>query len=280
MILIDLNQVMISGLLAHIGPKDKIQEDLIRHVVLNVIRSNVKKFKGEYGDVILCCDNRNYWRKKIFPYYKAHRKQDRAKSPLDWNSIFKTLNIIRDELKTYFPYKVIDVESAEADDVIATLAPRLSISEKVVIISSDKDFVQLQKYPNIKQYNPMLNIFVTSTNPVKDLKEKIIRGDKGDGIPNILSGDSVFVNNVRQAPITSKKLDGWIEQAPKECFTEDVYRNYLRNETLISFDKIPEDIGKAIITEYENCKQATKQTMYKYFLEKKLITLLEVIDEF
>jgi 5'-3' exonuclease len=277
--LVDLNQVMISGLLAQVNVRQKLEEDLIRHIVLNTLRSNVKKFR-EYGEVILCCDSRNYWRKQIYPHYKAHRKDAREKSPLDWNMIFKVLNRIKQDLKENFPYKVIEVDGAEADDIIGTLAPRLSASERVLILSSDADFKQLQRYDNVKQYNPMLGIYVTSKHPTKDLKEKIIRGDKGDGIPSILSADDVFVAGRRQPPISKKKLDVWLENSPKDCLSEEEYRNYIRNDTLINFDNIPTAIKENIIKEYDESKPSTKQKLYKYFVENKLISLLECIEDF
>lgn len=279
-ILIDLNQVMISSVIAHVNPKFPIEENLIKHVALNSIRANVKKFKHEFGEAILCCDSRSYWRKEYFPHYKAHRKSAREKSPLDWNLIFKVLNGLKQDLKDHFPYKVIEVDGAEADDVIGTLVPRLSAHEKVIIISSDKDFVQLHKYPNVKQYNPMLSVYVTSKDPSRDLKEKIIRGDTGDGIVNILTNDDALVMKVRQRPISKKKLEEWLDQDPKVCFSEEVYRNYQRNDTLINFDRIPENIRLNIVSEYENTQPSTKQKLYKYFVEKKMINLLEVIDEF
>lgn len=278
-ILVDLQMVMISGLLAQVNSRQKLEEDFIRHVVLNTLRSNVKKFR-EYGEVILCCDSRNYWRKQIYPHYKAHRKNAREKSPLDWNMIFKVLNRIKQDLKDNFPYKVIEVDGAEADDVIGTLAPRLSASERVLILSSDADFKQLQRYDNVKQYNPMLGIYVTSKHPTKDLKEKIIRGDKGDGIPSILSADDVFVAGRRQPPISKKKLDVWLENNPKDCLSEEEYRNYIRNDTLINFDNIPTAIKENIIKEYDESKPSTKQKLYKYFVENKLISLLECIEDF
>jgi len=277
--LVDLNQVLLSGLLAQVNARQKLEEDLIRHIALNTLRSNVKKFR-EYGEVILCCDSRNYWRKQIYPHYKAHRKSAREKSPLDWNLIFKVLNKIKQDLKENFPYKVIEVDGAEADDVIGTLAPRLSASEKVLILSSDADFKQLQRYDNVKQYNPMLGIYVTSKHPIKDLKEKIIRGDKGDGIPSILSPDDVFVAGRRQPPISKKKLDVWLENSPKDCLSEEEYRNYIRNDTLINFDNIPTAIKENIIKEYDESKPSTKQKLYKYFVENRLINLLECIEDF
>ena len=280
MILIDLNQVMISGLLSQVKYNQKLEEDFIRHIVLNSLRSHIKKFK-EYGSVVLCCDSKNYWRKSVFPHYKSHRKEAREKSQLDWNLIFKCLNKIKAELKENFPYKVIEVDGAEADDIIGTLVPRLSSIEKVLIVSSDADFKQLQKYNNVKQYNPMLGVFVKSPNPAKELKEKVIRGDKGDGIPSILSNDDVFVIGKRQSPISSKKLEEWLNQDPKQfCSSEEIYRNYKRNDVLINFDNIPEEIKTNIVSEFDVVTPATKQKLYKFFVENKLISLLDCIEDF
>lgn len=277
--LVDLNQVMISGLLTQVNSKQYLEEDLIRHIVLNTLRSNIKKFK-DYGDIVLCCDSRTYWRKEFYPHYKAHRKTAREKSPLDWNLIFKVLNKLKQDLKDNFPYKVIEVEGAEADDIIGTLTPRLSSSEKVLILSSDADFKQLQKYDNVKQYNPMLGVYVTSKNPVKELKEKVLRGDSGDGIPSILSADDTFIIGKRQSPISKKKLEVWLENNPKEVLTEEQYRNYYRNDTLINFEHIPDYIKENIISEYDSFIPASRQKLYKYMVENKLIALLEDLQDF
>lgn len=281
-ILIDTNQVFISSIHSQVSSNKfrQLEEDLVRHIVLNALRGHIKKFKAEYGNVILCLDSRKYWRKEVFPHYKSHRKENREKSDLDWNLIFKVLNELKEDLKKHFPYKVIEIDGAEADDIIGTLAPRISNYEKVVIVSSDKDFIQLQKYGNIKQYNPMLNVYVTSKDPVLDLKEKIIRGDRGDGIPNILSSDDAFVANKRQSPITKKKLDSWLNQEAKSVLNEEQYRNYVRNDILINFDNIPENIRANIVSEYEVPKNGTKNSLYKYFVSKGLISLIECIDEF
>lgn len=280
MILVDLNQVMMSAILAQINPKDQVNEDLVRHIVINAIRSNVKKFK-EYGDVVLCCDSRTYWRKEVYPHYKAHRKSAREKSPLDWNAIFKVLNKVKEDLKENFPYKVIEVDRAEADDIIGTLVPRFSTSEKIVIISSDADFKQLHKYSDVKQYNPMLGVYVKSPNPKKDLKEKIIRGDKGDGIPSMLSADDTFIVGKRQSPISKKKLELWLEQDPKTfCESEEIYNNFKRNDLLINFDNIPKEIRDNIINEFESSQIPSKQKLYKYLLNNKLVSLLECIEDF
>ena len=279
MILVDLNQVLLAGLMAQIAnQKGKLDEHLIRHMVLNVIRNHVKNFKTEYGEVVLCCDNRKYWRKEYFPFYKANRKKNRDKSSLDWHMIFDILAKLKVELKENFPYKVIDVEGAEADDIIGTLVPRHAPHEKILILSSDGDFLQLQQNYNVKQYNPSQKKYIISPNPIMDLKEKIIKGDKGDGIPNVLSPSDCFVRDLRQKPITQKVLDKLMSESYLEQ-DETTKANFIRNATLIDLSFIPKEIKEKIINTYEETKPA-KGKLLNYFIEHKLKNLMEVIEEF
>lgn len=279
MLLIDLNQVVLSGLLVQISPKDVLNEDLIRHIVLNTLRNNIKKFK-EYNEVIICCDSRNYWRKKYYKHYKSHRKEIREKSALDWNLIFKTLNQIKQDLREYFPYKVVEVDGAEADDVIAVLTSRHSMSESVLILSSDSDYKQLHQYKNVKQYNPTLGVYVKSHDPVSELTEKVIKGDRGDNIPNILSNDDVFLTKTRQKPITAKLLQSLLNSGVESQLTEEQLLNYKRNRILIDFNFIPLDIKTNIIAEYENVTPSPRKNIYNYMVKNKLSMLLEHIGDF
>ena len=281
MILVDLNQVLLAGLMAQISAQKNttLNEDLIRHMVLNIIRTHVKNFKGEYGEVVLCCDNRKYWRKEYFPFYKANRKKTREKSDLDWHLIFDMLAKFKQELRETFPYKVIDVEGAEADDIIGTLVPLYCRNEKILILSSDGDFLQLQNYPNVKQYNPSLKKYVKSENPPLELKEKIIRGDKGDGIPNIFSPGDCFVRELRQKPITKNILDKLLKEESKDQ-EESIRTNWIRNATLIDLSFIPNEIRERIINTYDETKPASRQKLLNYFMEHKLKNLMDVIEEF
>ena len=282
MILVDFNQVAISNLMEQIGSsKTAVDESLVRHMILNTIRTYVKKFKAEFGpNIIIACDNKKYWRREIFPYYKANRKKSRESSGHDWNSIFECLNKIRDELREHSPYKVIEVDTAEADDIIAVLSIKHSANEKVMILSSDKDFAQLQKYPNVEQYSPILKKFIKEPLPSAQLKQLVIRGDKSDGIPNILSKDDVFVEGVRQKPITEAKIINWMNQKPEEFCTEEMLRNYNRNEMLIDLTRIPENLKQNIIDTYESSKGRTRQEFMNYMVANRLKNLIEVIDEF
>ena len=286
MILVDLNQVLLAGLMAQLSKQKgvKLDEDLIRHLVLNILRMHLKTFRNEYGEVVLCCDNRKYWRKEFFPFYKAGRKATREKSALDWHLIFELLAKLKQELKENFPYKVIDVDGAEADDIIGTLAPRYAAHQKVLILSSDGDFLQLQQYgPNIKQYNPAQKKFIKSQNPLVELKEKIIRGDKGDGIPNIFSSSDCFVRGLRQKSISEDKLNKLLKEdmdKTSDLIDSNALTGFSRNKTLIDLTCIPVEIKEKIINTYDDSKPASKQKMFNYFIQYRLKNLMEVIEDF
>ena len=282
MILVDLNQVLLSGLMAQISKQKgvKLDESLVRHMILNILRMHIRNFRKDYGDVVLCCDNRKYWRKEYFPFYKAGRKKTREKSDLDWHLIFDMLAKFKSELRENFPYKVIDVEGAEADDIIGTLVPIYAPHQKILILSSDGDFLQLQNYgSNVKQYNPAQKKFVKSEKPIEELKEKIIRGDKGDGIPNMFSPSDCFVRDLRQKPITKGILDKYLKEDVAN-YNETDKANYARNATLIDLTFIPKEIKEKIINTYDETKPASRQKLLNYFIENKLKNLMDVIEEF
>lgn len=282
MIIFDYHQVAISNLMEQIGSsKSSVDESLVRHMILNTIRTYVKKFKSTHGpEVIIACDTKNYWRRGIFAHYKAGRKKARDSSGHDWNSIFECLHKIREELREHSPYKVVEVETCEADDIIAVLAQKYSATQKVMILSSDKDFAQLQRFPNVEQYSPILKKHIKEPFPLLQLKQLVIRGDKGDGIPNILSADDVFVVGGRQRPITEAKIINWLNQDPTVFCEGEMLRNYMRNEALIDLTKIPENLQKMILDKYEESQGKTKQVFMNYMIANRLKNLIEVIDEF
>ena len=282
MIIFDYQQIAISNLMEQIGSsKSSVDETLVRHMILNSLRTYVKKFRATHGpDIVIACDNRNYWRRDIYPHYKAGRKKARASSGHDWSSIFDSLNKIREELKEYSPYKVLDIDGAEADDVIGVLVQKFAATEPIMILSSDKDFAQLQRYPNVEQYSPILKKYIKEPFPLVQLKQLIIRGDKSDGIPNILSSDDVFITGGRQKPITENKIIAWLNQEPKQFCNEDMLRNFSRNEVMIDLTKIPESLKENIINSYETTKGRTKQEFMNYMIANRLKNLIEVAHEF
>lgn len=285
MVIIDFSQVMLSNIMVQLGnhTNAQIDENMCRHMVLNSIRLYKNKFGAEYGKLVIACDATNYWRRQAFPYYKANRKKSQASSELDWKAIYECLNKIRDELTEYFPYSVVRVDTTEADDIIATLCAEYgNTNEKIMIVSGDKDFQQLQRFMNVRQYNPVMKKFVVCNDPDRFLKEHIIKGDAGDGIPNYLSIDSSFVLNIRQKPIMSKKLNELLNKNPEEfCSSLEQLRNYKRNEQLIDLSKIPPEVHAKIMEAYN--QQSTKGSNPKlmdYFIVNRLKNLMEHLNEF
>jgi hypothetical protein len=259
--------------------KAPVEESLVRHMVLNTIRANVRKFR-DYGEVVIACDNKHYWRRDVFPNYKSNRKKARADSGHDWASIFDCMSKVRSELKQNAPYKVIDVEGAEADDVIGVLVRKYAANEKIMILSSDKDFVQLQVSPNVSQYSTTLKKAIKSDNPARQLKELIISGDKSDGIPNILSPDNSIVEGIRQKAITKVRLAEMLNTNITTDGNDELKRNWSRNQQLIDLSFIPTNVVQSILSTYEEVKPATKQQFMNYLIANRLKNLLEVIDEF
>ena len=278
---------MISNLMVTLSRDSMdLSEDLVRHMVLNSLRGHNKKFRKEYGEMIIACDSKNVWRREVFPNYRAGRKANRAKSEHDWNAIFSMLHNIKDEIKNFLPYKVIEIETAEADDIIATLVNRLqrqtgpNHAKKVLILSGDKDFIQLHN-ANVRQYNPVLSKFVgKDETPSIYIKEHILKGDRSDGVPNVLSDDNVFVEEGRrQRPLSKKKIEAWVNEMIM-TFTEEEQKNYNRNRQLIDLSCIPPELEAKIINEFNDVKVASRDKILNYFITKKLKTLIEVIDEF
>ena len=284
MILVDLNQVMISNMMMQIGNHKNAQIDvfMLRHMILNTLRANRKKFNQEFGELVIACDDKNYWRRKSFPYYKANRKKSRDESELDWSAIFNALNTIREELKTFFPYKVIQIDTAEADDIIGTIVHNEGTllnngSEQILILSGDKDYIQLHTYANVKQYDPTRKRWIKHSSPEKFLYEHIIKGDSGYGVPNILSADNCLVVGERQRPVTKKRLAEWDNINNMQ---EEVKRNYMRNKSLIDLTEIPANIKEQIMDKWLDVNEKDRSQLFNYFIKNKLKNLMEVISEF
>ena len=288
MILMDYSQIAIAAFFTQ-GVIKTPQEDLIRHVTLNTIRSYVQKFSGTYGQPVMCADGKNTWRKQFFPYYKASRVKSREESDVDWKLIFDTLTKIYQEMDSIPLYPCIRLDGAEADDVIAVLSEiSFRNSEKTVIISSDHDFAQLQKYDGIVQFSPSKNVFIKEKDPSVFLLEHIIRGDTGDGIPNIFSDDDCLVDETKRQSVASKKrVDMFVDFIFNSLDDRQIQnawkRNYDRNKTLIDFQYIPRHVSETIKDEYEHKvvhHEPNRGLFLNYLVENRCRMLIKSIEEF
>lgn len=279
MIVIDFNQVVIANFFASVGnhTNTEITLESMRELALNSIRHSSKKFKKVYGDVVLACDSRKSWRKEFFPYYKASRRDKRSESDVDWRSLYDSLDTIKLEIKDNVPARLVEVEGAEADDIIAILCEKVQ-DQDIVIVSADKDFKQLQRFDRVDQYDPIRAKWVTEDNPEAFLHEHILKGDIGDGIPNVLCHDDHYVAKGRRRMVTEKVKERLSD--PSYIADEMERRNYHRNKTLIDFSCIPEDLKSQIWKEINNVRPATKSDLKRYFMKHRLREFVDLIEDF
>ena len=296
MILVDYSQTALSAILSfqrELKGNDADVVNLIRHVILSSLQNIKKKHGREYGQLVICADGRNYWRRDIFPHYKAGRKKTRDASGLPWTLIFDTMSSIRDDLQENFPYKVIHYDRAEADDTIAVLCKWTQdndliqegleeSSQKVLIISSDHDFKQLHRFSNVRQWSPKIKkLMVAETDymTVGHIQHIVRAGD--DGIPSVLSPDDFFVNkedNGRATPVTKKILAKFSD---RNNLNDSEKSRFDRNQRLIDFEFIPAEVSEEIIHKYINSKVVNdKMRIMNYLIKNKCRLLLDHIEEF
>ena len=275
MILVDMNQIGIANVMMHLNmtKASTVDGDMVRHMILNSLRMYRERFHDEYGEMVICYDSKHYWRRDYFPQYKMNRKKVRDDSSHDWNNIFECLNAIKEELTEFFPYKVIEVYGAEADDIIGVLCT--GGQEKILILSGDKDFIQLHNHM-VSQYSPITKKMVHDNDPCKYLREHIMKGDTSDGVPNILSPDNTFTDSLRQRPLGKKK----IAKISHDVMTDEVKRNHQRNTKLIDLSEVPEKLSDEIMVAYNEAPEGDRSKLLNYFIDKRLKNLMESIGDF
>lgn len=296
MLIMDFSQVAISTIMAELKNTNNadISVPLVKHMILNNIRSNRQKFYREYGELVIACDSRHYWRKEIFPHYKASRKKNRKESIYNWDQIYTAIDEMKADLASYFPYAFIEVHGAEADDVISTLV-RWTLDndlvdnglesgpQPVMVLSGDHDFVQLQKYPHVQQYSPIQKTFVKADiSPDMMLREHILRGDTGDGIPNVFSAeDTLVTDGKRQKSIFEKDMVGWRTKSIDAWEGTPQWDRVQKNRQLIDLSYTPEDIQDQIVAKYlEDRAGRNRSQLLNYFMKHKMPLLLECAGDF
>lgn len=297
--ILDLKSVMIANLMVGLSKAPKgsvmLDEGILRHMILSQML-NIRRQYKEY-EFVVACDMTNSWRRDHFPYYKYRRKQTRDNMGIDWVLVEETFTKLRQELHDFFPYRVVMVPRAEADDVIGTLCHRFGHNENewfnptvsIVILSGDQDFIQLQKYPNIGQYDPIRKRVLLTDAADRYLFDHICTGDTGDGIPNILSPSDTFVTRTRQKAVRQVALDAWWELYQTKGYDEENKQhkvflesteNFIRNRRLIDLSRTPAEMKQLINTSFDSQKGKDKRQLMNYMIQHRLRTLTESLSEF
>jgi len=278
MILIDFTQTIIAGLMAQLKMNDEVlSEDILRHMILNSVRNYQKRYGSDYGQIVLCTDAPHPWRREFYPQYKANRKKSRDADDRDWGMIFQTLQKVKDEIRDNFPYVYMSVDNAEADDIIAVITKHFHEKEDILIVSGDKDFQQLHKYRGVRQFSPNLGKDIVCEDPEAFLKEHILKGDKSDGVPNILSNDDCLDLGIRQTPMRKNIVDKYMRITIEN--DDKYYRNWLRNQTLIDLDFIPDYMEETILKEFDETTPVYGK-VFDYLREHRLNELLNHVEDF
>lgn len=279
MILLDYSSVMMSSIFSRIDDYEN-DVDLLRHQIFNIIRLYNVQYRSEYGEMILCMDGARNWRRERYPFYKANRRKSRNNSVHDWDAIYSILNSVRDEMTTMSPFRCIRIDRCEADDVIATLVEKQTSPEPILIISPDRDFVQLQKFPNVKQFSNIQKKWIEpKVSPEYDLQEKILKGDMGDGVPNVLSEDNVFVeDHSRQTPLRKQKFDALLKDP--EALGTTISRRVIRNRDLVDLSRTPDDIKQEIMQQFTVKQEGSINSLLTLFTKYKMKMLLEALPDF
>jgi len=279
-----MNQISLASVMMHLNitKRDSVEGGMVRHMILNSLRMYRERFFEEYGELVICYDSKHYWRRDIFPQYKAGRKKTRDSSSHDWNDIFEFLNAFKDEMIEFMPYKVLEVYGAEADDIIYTLTHEFEYDNgKTLILSGDKDFIQLQRYGNVTQYSPITKKFINGVVWNEYLDEHILRGDTSDGVPNVLSPDNTFVDGLRQRPLGKKKIQSWVEHNIEDVLPNDeVKRNFQRNKKLIDLTEAPQELFSEITKTWAEAKTNPRSKLLNYFIQNRLSDLMDCIGDF
>lgn len=275
-------------------PTDKMQ-DIIRHVTLKSIITYNRDYKKRFGELILCCDSSPSWRREVFPYYKAHRAKNREESPIDWDTVRKFIDELKHDIETVFHYPIVAAPNAEGDDCIGAICKYLQTEQShdtsdnpldalsgetpdILIVSSDHDFKQCHKYKKVKQWSPMQKKWVKVDEP-DFLVDKIIGGDKGDGIPSVLMPDDFLVNGTgRATPVTASVRAKYKQY---DTLTEDEKKRYDRNRLLIDFDAMPDRIYDGVVKSYnQERRKRNRSDIFNYLVKHRCRELIDRLEDF
>jgi len=279
MILLDYSSVTMSSLMTRIDEYDQ-DTNLLRHQILNIIRLYNVQFRSDFGEMIICMDAANNWRRDRYPFYKANRRKSRSNSVYDWDKIYSVLNEVRDEMTTMSPFRCVRINRCEADDVIAAIVEKKRPEEPILIISPDRDFVQLQKYANVKQYSNLQKKWIEpKVSAQYDLQEKVLKGDMGDGVPNVMSDDNVILDeSLRQTPLRKAKLES-LMQDPESLGTT-IARRVIRNRDLIDLNRTPLELKNEIINQFNEKSKGSINSLMNLLSKYKMKMLLEALPDF
>ena len=264
-VLIDVSNLTMRCLFSQMPGPEEQEFSIFK---LTFMASFMKLLKTLEPERVICLQDSESWRKQVYPEYKANRAAKREQSVVNFDVFFpvleKFINDIADSFKN-IPF--VKIPYAEADDCIATIVKNHPDWD-IINVSSDRDFYQLFKYPNYRQWDAMKHTFIEGLDPDVELMVKILTGDSSDNIPGLKRG----IGPKRALKIINEDVNQWIEN-------EKLQPEYERNMKLISFDCIPKEIELAINDVINNLTYGEPDTK-KYFKFIQMSGLAELMNTF
>jgi 5'-3' exonuclease len=202
-------------------------------MILNAAEEHMREIYRQFrpSSFFFACDDSTYWRKEIFPDYKAQRVETPMKL---------LVRRAAEEFKNKHAKFCVQVKRAEADDVIYVATQVLTGLK--IIVSTDRDFLQLLS-AEVKLFNPMSHGFRTMEHCREfALFMKSIRGDPSDNIP--ASYPRVTEKRLKKAFGCPDELELLLSSVlPDKTLVKTLYQ---RNRQLVDFVHIPEEIQEEI----------------------------------
>jgi 5'-3' exonuclease len=285
MVIFDLNHVAYRCLfsMSRVDFKENGGK-MLKHMMFNAIFSTCKRFDTE--EVVLCVDSKENWRKKIYPEYKQNRKEKRdEQDDIDWNVFFTSLTEFVEEVKQFFPFYVLQVKYMEADDIAGVLAKNWQNKPKI-IVTSDGDYIQLLRYKNVQVFDPIKSKFLKCDDPMRQLKIKILTGDRGDNIKSVKhrvgekTAEKIVDNPELLKEMFEDKTVSYTTPEGTEVTLGDEYKErYKQNMILIDLSKTPDVLVKALNKSIAEYQMPTGKEIFQYFSKNKFRDLMHRMEE-
>lgn len=271
-------------------------ENILRHAIINSFTTLKKRFGAEYGELIIAVDGKKNFRKDIYEHYKAGRAEARKKSDIPWNIVFDIVHRLVDEAKENWPWAVIEVDRAEADDVMFVLVEDIANHntqsvgvmdddepEKVLLDTRDQDMFQIHR-PGLRQWDSRDRKFITLPSGMTAeafRKDLIIRGDTTDGVENVFTPLGTLITpGVRQTACIAKRMNSVLQF--ENIFDYDldpvIKERIKMNHQLVSSQGIPLDVRDEIVSKYKNRTINKKMKMLQYLQKHRCIRLIDEIN--
>lgn len=274
-LIVDINNLVFAYRHAKIKPASSIRtkqkfvtESLFIDCLSAIFRLG-KKLKA--SSVVIMRDSPNIWRRDIYPEYKANHTS--SLDDIYYKDAVAAADMLCDFFEKHTSAWVFSYPRAEADDLIGIWCQE-SI-ECNVILSSDKDFVQLLD-EKTRLYSPVQDTFRESEDPAYSLFLKCIRGDAGDNVRSAFP-------KVRETLLQK----AWGDDLEMLNLLETIRKDGVKvgdalsmNISLIDLSQQPDDMRKNVINMFKQ-KVGAKYNMtsaYRFFGEAGLKERVDVLD--